>query len=116
VDEEGRARAALLQDRAVARSLASASVLEGASLDALRSGAPVARLLATLAAGEPTGVDEAVSAGGLDPAMAAAALTSVLPAGLSERDERFVAALPAVGRGADERARAMLQGVPLSGR
>lgn len=116
VGDEARGRARALLDRDVVASIASASVVEGAApgLQLLAGGGPVTRLLVSLAASGAAGArdDAADVAARLDPVTAAAALTSVLPAGLAATDERFTGVAPSLEAVGDDRARALLRGVP----
>jgi hypothetical protein len=116
VGDDARSRARALQDRDVAASIASASLVGGAAagLQALSGGGPVTRLLASLATSGASGArdDAADVAARVDPVTAAAALTSVLPAGLASADERFTRLAPSLEAVADDRARALLRGAP----
>lgn len=97
-----------LAEREVIQSLLSASTLGSAAraLDALSAGGPRARLLATLAQGQPV-----VGPTGLSPVEQAATLTAVLPADVFGDDPRLRAATQSFDA-ADLTATAMLRGTP----
>lgn len=117
-DETGRKHRRALENPQVAQSLASASYLGDAAemlADLQRSGSPVTRLIAGLAAGDTAAIGELIAeaSGQVGAATAAAAVASVLPDALASGDERLRTAASVLAVADDDgRAAAILRAEP----